>query len=55
MNSYFVTGTGFVDVGAGLVLGLTDNFGLAGELKLNFFLPSFGFALSPTLGPVVAF
>lgn len=55
MNSYFVTGTGFVDVGAGLVLGLTDNFGLAGELKLNFFLPSFGFALSPTLGPVVSF
>jgi hypothetical protein len=55
MTSYFITGTAFVNVGAGVTYGITDIFGLAGELKLNFFVPTFGFAISPTLGPVVSF
>jgi hypothetical protein len=55
LTSYFVTGTGFVNAGAGAIYAVVPNFGVAAEVGLVFMVPTFGFVLAPRFGPVVAF
>lgn len=55
VNVYQVTGLGFIDVGVGTTFGITPLFGLAAELKLMFMVPTFGFVVAPSLGPVLNF
>ncbi|HVY46027.1 MAG TPA: hypothetical protein VHB21_09115 [Minicystis sp.] len=55
LDAYQIEGLNFVAVGAGTNYGITDNFGIAAELKIMFMVPTFGVVFSPTLGPVVAF
>lgn len=55
LDAYQISGLNFVSLGGGVVYGLTPNFGITGELKVMFMLPTFGVVFSPTIGPVFAF
>lgn len=55
LQAYKITGLGHVDVGGGATYAFMENFGVAVELKLMFMVPTFGFVLAPTIGPVVGF
>jgi hypothetical protein len=55
LDAYKITGLGHVDAGGGATYAITENFGVALELKLMFMVPTFGFVLAPTLGPVFGF
>jgi hypothetical protein len=55
LDAYQITGLNFIELGGGATFGLTPNFGLSAELKLMFMVPTFGFVVAPSLGPVFAF
>lgn len=55
LDAYQITGLNFIGFGGGATFGITPNFGVMGELKLMMMLPTFGFVVAPTIGPVVAF
>jgi hypothetical protein len=55
VDAYQITGLNFVGFGGGTTFGFHPNVGLSVEVKLMFDLPTFGFVLAPTLGPVFAF
>ncbi|WP_245677807.1 hypothetical protein [Chondromyces crocatus] len=55
LNAYQITGLNFIGFGGGAIYGITDNFGVAAELKFMLMLPTFGFVIAPNVGPVFAF
>ena len=55
VNAYQITGLNFFGFGAGTTFGITPLFGIALELKFMFMVPTFGFVLAPSLGPVFNF
>lgn len=55
LEGYQVSGLGFAGFGAGVQYRLHDNFALQGEVKLMVMFPTVGFALAPTISPVVMF
>ena len=55
LNAYQITGLNFIGFGGGATFGITPNFGIAAELKLMLMVPTFGFVIGPSLGPVFAF
>ncbi|EYF07350.1 tetratricopeptide repeat protein [Chondromyces apiculatus] len=55
LNAYQITGLNFIGLGGGAIYGITDNIGVAAELKFMFMVPTFGVVIAPQLGPVFAF
>jgi hypothetical protein len=55
LDAYQITGLNFIDFGGGATFGITPTFGIAGELKFMLMVPTFGFVIAPSLGPVFAF
>lgn len=55
VDAYQITGLNFLDFGGGTTFGITPNFGFSAEVKFMLMLPTFGFVLAPTVGPVFAF
>ncbi len=55
VNAYQITGLNFFGFGGGTTFGITPLFGLALEVKFMFMVPTFGFVLAPTIGPVFNF
>ncbi len=55
LDAYQITGLNFVGLGGGTTFGITDEFGVAAEIKVMFMLPTFGIVFEPTIGPVYSF
>lgn len=55
LSAYQITGRNFSGLGVGTTFGITPLFGLFVEAKVMFLWPTFGVAISPTLGPVFNF
>lgn len=55
LDAYQISGLGFISAGAGVVYGITPNFGVSGELKLMLMVPTFAVVIAPSVGPVFAF
>ncbi|MEO5729986.1 MAG: hypothetical protein ABI134_23155, partial [Byssovorax sp.] len=55
VDAYQITGLNFIEFGGGTTFGITPTFGVAAELKFMIMLPTSGFVIAPTFGPVVAF
>ncbi len=55
VDAYQITGLNFIGFGAGTTFGITPTFGVAAELKIMIMVPTSGFVLAPTFGPVMAF
>ena len=55
VDAYQITGLNFIEFGGGATYGITPTFGVAAELKFMIMLPTSGFVIAPTFGPVVAF
>jgi len=55
VDAYQITGLNFIGFGAGTTFGITPTFGVAAEVKFMIMVPTSGFVIAPTLGPVVAF
>lgn len=55
VDAYQITGLNFFGFGAGAVYGITPSVGLSLELKFMVMLPTSGFVIAPTIGPVYAF
>jgi hypothetical protein len=55
LSAYQITGRNFSGLGVGTTFGITPLFGLFVEAKVMFLWPTFGVAISPTIGPVFNF
>lgn len=55
LDAYQITGLNFIGVGGGAIYGITDQFGVAAELKVMFMFTTFGVVFAPNIGPVFAF
>lgn len=55
LSAYQITGRNFSGLGVGTTFGITPLFGLYVEAKVMFLWPTFGVAISPTIGPVFSF
>jgi hypothetical protein len=55
LDAYQLTGLGFIGFGGGATYFFHENVGAQAELKMMVMLPTTGFVLAPTLGPVFAF
>jgi opacity protein-like surface antigen len=55
VDAYQIEGLNFAPFGIGTTYGITENFGIAAELKVMVMFPTVGVVFSPTIGPVVAF
>lgn len=55
LDAYQLTGLGFVGFGGGATYFFHENVGAQAELKMMVMLPTTGFVVAPTLGPVFAF
>lgn len=55
VDAYQITGLNFIGFGAGTTFGITPTFGVAAELKIMIMVPTSGFVIAPTFGPVMAF
>ena len=55
VDAYQITGLNFIGFGAGTTFGITPTFGVAAELKIMLMVPTSGFVIAPTFGPVMAF
>ena len=55
IDAYQITGLNFIGFGAGTTFGVTPNFGFQAEVKMMVMVPTSGFVVAPTFGPVYAF
>jgi hypothetical protein len=55
LDAYQISGLGFIAIGGGVTYAITPNFGVNGELKLMFMVPTFSVIVAPSIGPVFAF
>jgi hypothetical protein len=55
IDAYQITGLNFIGFGAGTTFGITPSFGIAAEVKMMIMVPTSGFVVAPTFGPVLAF
>ncbi|WP_437766856.1 hypothetical protein WMF27_22355 [Sorangium sp. So ce281] len=55
LDAYQITGRNFSALGAGVVYGITQNFGVSAEMKVMLMWPTLGLVLAPTVSPVFAF
>ena len=55
VDAYQITGLNFIGFGGGTTFGITPTFGVAAEVKFMIMVPTSGFVIAPTFGPVMAF
>lgn len=55
LDAYQITGLNFIGVGGGAIYGITDQFGVAAELKMMIMFSTTGLVFAPNVGPVFAF
>jgi hypothetical protein len=55
VDAYQITGLNFIGFGAGTTFGVTPSFGFQAEVKMMIMVPTSGFVVAPTFGPVLAF
>lgn len=55
LDAYQLSGLGFIGLGGGVTYMFIDNVGVQGELKMMIMVPTTGFVVAPSLGPMFAF